>query len=300
MPVLLLFIDGVGLGDSKDYNPFFRFHLPGLENLLHQNKLTKDLGYFENDGIWLIPTNATLGVEGVPQSATGQSTIFTGRNAPSFLGEHQSGFPFPRLREFIKKDNIYVQVKKLGKTATFANTYTEDFFERPLTKRGWLSTTTIAMLSADIPIRLLGELLRGEGVFHDITRETLRQKIKGIATVAPEEAAGHLLGLTKRFSLTVHEYFLTDVAGHRQDWELANNVLHTYDRFLQTIIEEKDEELTVILVSDHGNIEDMRTNNHTSNRVPTLIVGKNGKVAAEMISDLTDITPAILSVLKHE
>jgi len=56
-------------------------------------------------------------------------------------------------------------------------------------------------------------------------------------------------------------------------------------------------ETTVVLTSDHGNIEDLSVRNHTLNQVPTLIWGKERDFFASRIKSLTDITPLIVKTL---
>ncbi|MGI8884009.1 MAG: hypothetical protein ACR2IA_07185 [Pyrinomonadaceae bacterium] len=56
------------------------------------------------------------------------------------------------------------------------------------------------------------------------------------------------------------------------------------------------ENTTVILTSDHGNIEDLSVRNHTLNDVPTIVWGREKNSVAGRIKDLTDITPAILNL----
>src|SRR6185369_12525056 len=84
--VLLFFIDGLGIGTRGPFNP--------LDNLPNATPLA----IFQNetpetflDGI-VVPTDPCLGVEGRPQSASGQTTILTGINAPAAIGYHKQGF----------------------------------------------------------------------------------------------------------------------------------------------------------------------------------------------------------------
>ena len=51
---------------------------------------------------------------------------------------------------------------------------------------------------------------------------------------------------------------------------------------------------SVILTSDHGNIEDLSSRNHTLNAVPTIVWGANQQHIAGRIKNLADITPAIV------
>ena len=66
--VLLFFIDGLGIGKRGPHNPLD--HLNALPLAVFQNE---EPDRFLN-GI-VVPTDACLGVEGRPQSASGQTTI---------------------------------------------------------------------------------------------------------------------------------------------------------------------------------------------------------------------------------
>ena len=57
---------------------------------------------------------------------------------------------------------------------------------------------------------------------------------------------------------------------------------------------------TVLLTSDHGNVEDLSTRNHTLNAVPTLAWGRARGHAGRRVRTLADIAPAILEILSEE
>jgi len=57
---------------------------------------------------------------------------------------------------------------------------------------------------------------------------------------------------------------------------------------------------TMILTSDHGNIEDLSTKSHTLNLVPTIVWGAQNRNVAGRITALTDITPAIVHRLTQD
>src|ERR1700736_3436798 len=137
MSVLLFFIDGLGIGPRGASNP-----LDGLKD-------AEPLAVFQDeqpstifDGL-VVPTDACLGVPGRPQSASGQTTILTGVNAPARLGYHKQGFPNKALLEIIQEHSIFLQLKRAEVTPiTFANAYTKQLFgERPR----WVSATTAAV-----------------------------------------------------------------------------------------------------------------------------------------------------------
>jgi hypothetical protein len=70
-------------------------------------------------------------VAGRPQSASGQTTILTGINAATAIGAHKQGFPNQPLLDIIREHSVFLQLKKSGiQSITFANTYTQQFFDR--------------------------------------------------------------------------------------------------------------------------------------------------------------------------
>src|SRR5215207_10359921 len=109
MSVLLIFVDGLGIGTRGPHNPL---HLLGAA--------AAPLAVFEGEepvlpfGGVLVRTDATLGVEGRPQSASGQTTILTGVNAPATLGYHKQGFPNEAMREIIRRHSIFLQLERAG------------------------------------------------------------------------------------------------------------------------------------------------------------------------------------------
>src|SRR6185503_12212593 len=116
--VLLFFIDGLGIGTRGPHNP--------LDNLPN----AAPLAVFQNetadrflDGM-VVPTDPRLGIEGRPQSASGQTTILTGVNAPAAVGYHKQGFPNKALLEIIEQHSIFRQLNSAGVAPiTFANAY---------------------------------------------------------------------------------------------------------------------------------------------------------------------------------
>lgn len=300
--VVLLFIDGVGLGDEASYNPWVTHPTPHLSHLLGGNSLCERAVGAYGTNVLLMKTDATLGVKGIPQSATGQAAIFTGRNAPAAMGCHMSGLPFRRLREWVEQDNIYRQFQRKGWRATFANSYTKEYFARPATRRGWVSVTTATIQSADEPLRDLSDLLAGRAVYHDLTRRTLKRYMPELEEILPEQAARDLWNIARDYHLVVHEFFLSDRAGHKQEPELVSWVIEIYDRFLGELVRLKEPHDTIVLVSDHGNSEDLRVQTHTTNPVPTLIIGDREAVEEKEKEkwDLTCIAPLLHRLVQRQ
>ena len=99
MSVLLVFIDGLGIGeDNSQINPCANNAFTVLKNVKGDIQ-PKPLPY----GGIMVPLEATLGIEGFPQSATGQTTLLTGVNASEVLGYHKQGFPNKILRVILRE-----------------------------------------------------------------------------------------------------------------------------------------------------------------------------------------------------
>jgi 2,3-bisphosphoglycerate-independent phosphoglycerate mutase len=290
LSVLLFFIDGLGIGTRGPFNP--------LDNLND----AAPLAVFQNetpeivfDGI-VVPTDPCLGVEGRPQSASGQTTILTGVNAPAQLGYHKQGFPNKPLLEIINAHSVFRQLRGAGVgPVTFANAYTDGFFaERPR----WISATTAAVEAAGMTFRSIADLKNGAAVFMDFTNRVLIERGVDVSVRTEEEAAEVLARIASENRFTLYEYFITDKVGHEQDMPKAKAVLTSLARFIRELLARLDlERTTVILTSDHGNIEDLSSRNHTLNKVPTIIWGAQRAPLATRIKTLADITPSIVELL---
>ena len=290
--VLLIFIDGLGIGERNDANPLAQIeNAAPLAHFIGENK--QEI----YDGI-LIPTDASLGVEGRPQSASGQTTILTGKNAPQILGFHKQGFPNQILRDVLQEHSIFKQLKNLNiEPNVFANIYTPQFFEQ--TPR-WKSATTCAVEAADLRFNRLPDLLKEKALFHDFTNHFLVERGFDVPIYSPKTAAEILARITENHRFTLYEHFITDKIGHAQDFDAAYKHLPILAEFVRAVLEKIDfEKTTVILTSDHGNVENLSIRNHTLNKVPTVIWGKNKNEASMKIKDLTDITPTIISLLRN-
>ena len=144
MKVIFLFIDGVGLTASSADNPVNKEVCPALFRLFERHAK---------------PIDACLGVEGVPQSATGQATMFTGVNCPKAVGRHCEGFPPIAVRKIVEADNLFLQLKKRGKKVRFANAYLIDDVQE-LADRRFKSVTSVMALTVPETIATVGEIGR--------------------------------------------------------------------------------------------------------------------------------------------
>ncbi len=288
--VLLFFIDGLGIGSRGPFNP-----LDGLADAEPLAVFSGEVKATVFEGV-VVPTDPRLGIPGRPQSATGQATILTGVNAPLQLGYHKQGFPNAAMRELISQHSIFLQLKNAGiSKATFANAHRTRFFEK---RPRWVSATTTAVEAAGIPFRTIAELREGKALFHDFTNEMLSSLGIEAEARSGAEAAEILVRIASENRFTLYEYFITDKLGHAQDFDRARVKLKELALFIRELLSRIDFRCTtVILTSDHGNIEDLSTRNHTLNDVPTIVWGANRERIAAQIKNLSDITPVIVDTL---
>ena len=281
--VLMIFVDGLGLGrDDPKNNPVNATVCPNLITAFRDHT---------------IPIDACLGVQGIPQSATGQTALLTGINASQRVGRHVEGFPGPALRAIIEDHNIFKQLSHKGITSTFANGYLAKTAEEVHQHRV-KSVTTVSALSAFGDVRRAHELAARKAVSHDLTREALVKRGYTGEFITPVEAASDLIEITKQHAFTLFEFFQTDRAGHECDLATAQNVLKKLDEFIKHLLELADSsEILVVLTSDHGNIEDLSVRTHTKNPIPFLAYGPGGAEIRSKVSDLTHITPALQEYL---
>jgi 2,3-bisphosphoglycerate-independent phosphoglycerate mutase len=288
---LLIFVDGLGIGTRGAHNP-----LDALGDKAAPLAVFADEEpLLPHEGL-LARTDACLGVEGRPQSASGQTTILTGINAPALLGYHKQGFPNEALREIICEHSIFLQLQRARiEPNTFANAYTPRFFQ---TRPRWVSATTVAVEAAGMRFRQLEDLQRGQAVYQDFTNRLVIEAGFDVDERTPEQAAEVLAALVASHRFTLYEYFITDRVGHAQDLEAALAVLSNLAQFVRAVLARVDLSCTtVILTSDHGNIEDLSIRNHTRNFVPTLAWGAGRVEVQRRVRTLADITPAIIETL---
>lgn len=280
MRVLYVFIDGVGYGEAGEKNPVCPEVCPTLCRLMET----------------AAHVDACLDVPGLPQSATGQATLYTGVNAAQVMGRHKEGFPGPTLCKLLQENNLFMDLRRRGLNVCFADAYFADTADE-LAARRFKSVTTIMALTAPEVIRYQRDMLAGRAVLHDLTREAIVPKGYTGALITPTVAAEQLLAIAAENDFTLFEYFLTDIAGHSQNRERAESVLRTLDECLAVILQGLDAQTLLILTSDHGNIEDLGTRGHTCNPVPLVAIGPQSEQILSGVTSLTDVMSRILRVL---
>lgn len=291
MRTILLFIDGLGLGRPDPLvNPQYAY---GGDLLRLGVDQPVPLG-----GV-MRPIDAVLGVEGVPQSATGQTTLLSGVNAQAALGKHLTGFPNEALREILLESSILKQLTDRGFSARFINAFRPRFFEFPRERQLHFSATTVANLAGFLPFFTLDDIMAGRSIYQEFTNAELIERGFEVPPRTPAEAGAILGRQSREFDFTLYEYFQTDKAGHSQDRDRCCDQLRRLDEFLRSLLAELEGDLAadtlVVLTSDHGNIEDLSTKRHTTNPIPLLAWGTGAASFVEGVDRLDQVTPAIVA-----
>lgn len=291
--ILFIFLDGVGLAPAGSDNPLSCVPMPRVAALLGGPLTLEHVGW--NQHVSCKAVDACLGVPGVPQSATGQTALFTGVNAAALVGDHVTAYPTAPLREVLAEHSVLKRAAEAGAQVTMANAYSERYWATVQDSGRRLSASTLAAMASGARFRNLDDLRAGRAVLWDLTHEVAVGHLQyDLPLVTPEEAGARLAGLGAGHHLVLFESFLTDLAGHgRID---AAWVLTRLDAFLGGVLDARSPELTLVVCSDHGNLEDATRRTHTINPVPLIALGPAAHWF-EQATAITDVTPAILAAL---
>jgi len=303
MRVLFLFLDGVGLGPNDPAcNPLARGGMPNLRQLLDGHSLVADSAPLETGRATLVPLDACLGVKGMPQSATGQAALLTGRNVPAALGYHYGPKPNPAVTGLLQEGNLFKSLHLAGRRASFLNAYPPTYFAAIESGRRLYSAIPFTVVSAGLPLKTAADLRAGQALSADFTGQGWHERLKLLDTplLTPAQAGERMARLSAACDFTFFEYWPSDYAGHYQDMAAACGLLETLDQVLGGLLAAWDDEAGLILItSDHGNLEDLSTRSHTTNPVPALLVGapRLRHTFAAGLHDLTDVAPAVMRLV---
>lgn len=279
--LIFIFLDGVGLGDKVDTNPFTRAHMPTMEHIAG-GKLLKHSRVATPD-ILVKGIDACLGVDGTPQSATGQTALFTGFNAPAVLGYHLMAYPNDELVALINQRSIFKYANENQIKSIFSNSYTDKFFDTFPQNTSSYSVTTHCVLAARSKFNTLHDLMENRAVHWDVTNITLQGlPDRTVPLITPFKAGQHLQNLTADYDLVLYECFLPDLIGHKKDMLKAVECLEMLDEFLRGVLSNISPDVQVLISSDHGNIEDLSYGGHSKNAVPLICIGNLAHRFAEV------------------
>jgi hypothetical protein len=317
MNILFIFLDGVGLGeDDPERNPFVSANTPTLDHLLSGQKLLAKNAPYYSRYFTLISIDAQMGVEGLPQSATGQATLLTGLNFPKILDYHYGPKPNQCISEFfvskrgvslqkatdIKSISIFSRMRNAGKNTCLLNAYPPSYFTGINSRKRNHSLIPLAASSSGIRLFDQNDLIMRRALSADFTGQGWRDHLNIYETpiLKPDEAGLLMATLSKDYRFSMFEFWETDIVGHKQNFSNAFKVIEKFDLVLKGLINNWDFENDAILItSDHGNMEDLSTRRHTANQVPAIFIGppEIHSDFSKNIRSIGDIAPFIFELL---
>jgi hypothetical protein len=256
--------------------------------------------------------------------------LYTGENIPALLKGHKGSYPDKIMRKVIKEKNILSRLRgEKGLNAQFINVYPfysrfftnqhvricdngsfffSKEFPKPFKRR--ISVTTSMLISNGISPFNEMDILKERAIYQDFSNESINRRIEELKDhqeidvnvevvqlprFSPEKAAGILSKTFKTTDFTLYEYFQTDIYAHRRGFKDRVQLVNRLNSFIKRLIHQlNDTTDTLLITSDHGNLEDSTTLSHTLNPVPLLAWGRNSGFLRERINSIADVTPAIL------
>ncbi|MBM3124710.1 MAG: hypothetical protein FJZ87_06500 [Chloroflexi bacterium] len=303
MRILFLFLDGVGLGEQDPaVNPFARAQMPYLQSILDGNMLTRHAAPFEGDYASLLAIDAGLGVDGLPQSASGQAALLTGINIPMALGYHYGPKPNPAIAKYLDGNTLFSQIHRGGRKTALLNAYPPRYFDGIDSGRRIYSAIPLALTNSGLSLFTKQNLYEGDALSADFTGSGWRELLgfPDAPILEPVQAGKKLSDLARMYDFAMFEYWASDYAGHKQDMDWAVRQLEVFDEVLQGMSHDwLFSDGLILVTSDHGNMEDLSTRRHTNADVPLLLMGKleDRQRFLAGIQDLTGIAPAIIKLL---
>ena len=298
--ILLVFLDGVGIGEpDPDVNPFARacarMQIPTLHRLTGGRLPTLAEPHVRGPMGAAFPLDARLDVEGTPQSGTGQAALLTGLSAAEMLGRHFGPWTPVRLRPLVEQRSVLRRAVDAGRSVAFANAY----------PRGWpgarggrrVAAPPLAARGAGVLDRHEEALASGEAVSSEMVNDGWREHLGhvGLPHISAAAAGGNLAAIAARHDLTLYAHYATDTAGHTRAMRPALAALRRVDAFLGGLAAALPADALVLLASDHGNLEDVRSG-HTRNPALGVAWGP-GVDAAAGLRDIRHVTPFVLELL---
>ena len=175
MKVLFIFLDGIGLGENNpETNPLARAKMPNLNALLDGRSLLKESAPFDGEHASLLAIDPAVGVDGLPQSATGQAMLLTGKNISAELGYHYGPKPNPAVAAYLDGETLFSKCVAAGKRAALLNAYPPRYFDGIDSGKRLYSSIPLAVTNAGLELFKHEDLFAGRALSADFTGEGWR------------------------------------------------------------------------------------------------------------------------------
>jgi hypothetical protein len=229
-----------------------------------------------------------LGYEGLPQSATGQTTLLTGKNGAEIMGRHYGPYPGPTLKKVLDHGTLFES------SSCLANVYPPGYFRALEQRKQKMNVPAYSANKTGVTMRGLEDYRAGLAISAELTGEYLHSRDASLPKLRPYISGKQLAGLAAQYPFTFFDFWLSDQAGHRWTFVDCVQLIEQLDSFIQGVVEHLGD-TTLLITSDHGNLEDKSVKTHTFNPVPLLVIGQQAQQFSTLQS-LLDVAPAVRSL----
>jgi bisphosphoglycerate-independent phosphoglycerate mutase (AlkP superfamily) len=152
--------------------------------------------------------------------------------------------------------------------------------------------------AVELPFCTLKDIKNKKALYHDFTNSEIIEKGFHLPKYNAEIASSIIVNQSKQYDLVLFEYFLTDKAGHSRDIIYAINEINKVESLIYYIAKKIiGTDNTLIVCSDHGNIEDIRIKSHTLNPAFFAVWTKK---QIKPLKSLMDIFPLIVDLIDEK
>lgn len=254
-PLIWLALDGVGHPADAPLGSPWETELPTLRPLIEAG----------------LALDATLGVFGLPQSATGQTCWLTGQDGVAAMKGHFGPQPGPTLRRLLDTASLPVRLTRAGGRAALLNVYPPGYFEAQ-TRRAHHGCFPYSFLAAGLALNPPGTPLSPLPLLSPTLGLEYRSPWAVQDSPGDWRRRGEALAAVRGYDLLVFDAWFSDMLGHLGGETppdgldaAAGEYLRRLDALLSGLLEAG---AAVVLSSDHGNFENLGVKSHTTARVP--------------------------------
>ncbi len=207
------------------------------------------------------------------------------------MGRPYGPWPGPTLAALLDADGLFHDAARVGGGA-LANAYPQRYLDALAAPAG--ARRRLRPPASVVAARAAGVRLRGEADARGGAAVAADLGFEGgvhLDAVAVDAWARGLVAIARDHPLTYLDAWVTDRVGHRADLTLATALVARLDAVLDALASALDD-VTLVVVSDHGNLEDATGPRHTRSKVPLVAVGPAARQFAGA-RDLRDVRPAL-------
>jgi hypothetical protein len=160
-----------------------------------------------------------------------------------------------------------------------------------------ISVTSCMLLASGQKPFGADDIRAGRAIYQDFSNRQLIEMGLPLPEFSPQKAAAVIHDASRRCDFLLYEYFQTDLFAHRRTLDDCVGLVRDLDALIGSLLSRLDRDgVTLVLTSDHGNLEDFQLRGHSRNPVPFLAWGRHGARLRKKVRSLADVAPAILEL----